>query len=144
MLFKNLSLLLLLLVLANDAQITYKDTPEVAWEATTGQVLEGNGMFASPKYNVVVSLSADCALTGFDPATGDVIIPEYKPTGTCNGGVFFTDNYMAFIVNDATSDSRYVYSCGWLQFYYLLHSEVAENSLYSVCLSYFRTLASCV
>jgi hypothetical protein len=62
-------------------------------------------MFASPKYNLIVALSSDCALTGFEPTTGEVLL-EYTVTGTCYGGVFFTDNYMAFTVSDATADSR--------------------------------------
>jgi hypothetical protein len=103
---RTLSILLLVIGAVN-AQITYKAEADVtvAWEATTGPVEEGNGMFASPKYNVIVALSSDCSLTGFEPTTGEVLL-EYKATGTCYGGVFFTDNYMAFTVSDATADSR--------------------------------------
>lgn len=66
-----------------EAQLTYRESPELQWDARVQSVREGNGVFLSPDEDLLVATSNLGYVTGFGAKDGSEIFQyTYDPNTT--------------------------------------------------------------
>ena len=74
-----------------NAQISYLDTPVIAWTGVASPVDVGNGVYMSPDGALAVVVSRDATVVAFNSIDGTIVWSVLAPTATAQsfGGAFF-------------------------------------------------------
>lgn len=89
--FAKLILLACAIVGNINAQITYLETPVIAWTGVASPVDVGNGVYISPDGALAVVVSKDASVVAFNSIDGTTVWNVAAPTSTAQsfGGAFF-------------------------------------------------------